>query len=63
MTDRTPPTPFPQSRLRQKAIGAGLARMYAELLTQPAPGQFLDLLEQADRTRPASPDPPRKDRK
>ena len=36
------------ARARQRAIGRELRRMYDEVVQEPVPGDFLDLLKQID---------------
>ena len=36
------------ARARQRAIGRELRRMYDEIVQEPVPGEFLDLLHQID---------------
>jgi hypothetical protein len=37
-----------ETRLRQQAIGAQLRRMFEDVVNEPVPSEFLDLLKQAD---------------
>ncbi len=53
MTKTIQPAPYSNSRFRQKVIGQELARQYAEVLKEPTPKQFLDLLEKLDHVQPA----------
>jgi Anti-sigma factor NepR len=38
-------------RARQRAIGRELRRMYDEVVQEPVPGDFLDLLRKIDETK------------
>lgn len=40
-----------EARTHQDAIGAGLRRMFEEVIKEPVPDEFLDLLRQADERR------------
>ena len=42
------PLALDEARLRQQAIGAQLRQMFEEVLSEPVPEEFLDLLRQAD---------------
>jgi hypothetical protein len=46
----TPKSPLAldEARLRQQAIGAQLRQMFEEVVNEPVPDEFLDLLRQAD---------------
>lgn len=46
----TPKSPLAldEARLRQQAIGAQLRQMFEEVVNEPVPSEFLDLLRQAD---------------
>ena len=54
MTDRArqaPPDSEPsveEARLRQQAIGAKLRHMFDEIVNEPVPEEFLDILRRAD---------------
>jgi hypothetical protein len=37
-----------ETRLRQQAIGAQLRQMFDDIVNEPVPTEFLDLLKQAD---------------
>lgn len=37
-----------ETRLRQQAIGAQLRQMFEDVVNEPVPSEFLDLLKQAD---------------
>lgn len=41
-----------ETRLRQQAIGAQLRRMFEDVVNEPVPAEFLDLLKRADATDP-----------
>ena len=54
----SPPTPSPleadaasveEARLRQQAIGVKLRQMFDEVVNEPVPDEFLDILRRADR--------------
>ena len=38
-----------EARLRQQAIGAGLRQMFDEVVNEPVPDEFLDILRKADK--------------
>lgn len=40
--------PLDEARLRQQAIGAKLRQMFDELVNEPVPDEFLDILRRAD---------------
>ena len=40
-----------EARLRQQAIGAKLRHMFDEVVNEPVPTEFLDILRQADERR------------
>lgn len=42
------PLALDEARLRQQAIGAQLRQMFEEVVNEPVPVEFLDLLRQAD---------------
>ena len=47
----TPPTPAPsidEARLRQQAIGVKLRQLFDEVVNEPVPDEFLDILRRAD---------------
>lgn len=47
------PQPSPaldEARLRQQAIGVKLRQMFDEIVNEPVPDEFLDILRRADRT-------------
>ncbi|MGA0603699.1 NepR family anti-sigma factor [Caulobacter sp. KR2-114] len=39
---------FDEARLRQQAIGAKLRQMFDEVVNEPVPDEFLDILRKAD---------------
>jgi hypothetical protein len=41
--------PLDEARLRQRAIGVKLRQMFDEVVNEPVPDEFLDILRQADR--------------
>jgi hypothetical protein len=43
----TPPA-LDEARLRQQAIGQRLRQMFDEIVNEPIPGDFLDILRRAD---------------
>ncbi|MES2724912.1 MAG: NepR family anti-sigma factor [Pseudomonadota bacterium] len=38
-----------EARLRQQAIGARLRQMFDEVVNEPVPDEFLDILRKADK--------------
>lgn len=38
-----------EARLRQQAIGVKLRQMFDEVVSEPVPDEFLDILRRADR--------------
>ncbi len=56
MNDPEPSTPFgadtepsiDEARLRQQAIGVKLRQMFDEIVNEPVPQDFLDILRRAD---------------
>lgn len=40
-----------EARLRQQAIGVKLRHMFDEVVNEPVPGEFLDILRRADEKR------------
>jgi hypothetical protein len=40
-----------EARLRQRALGAGLREIYADVVEEPAPEEFLTILQSAGRRR------------
>jgi hypothetical protein len=56
MTDQTNPPGKPpkgagleEARLRQQAIGVKLRHMFDEVVNEPVPDEFLDILRRADK--------------
>lgn len=55
--ERTHPEPdvpevdLHEARVRQQAIGAKLRHMFDEVVNEPVPQEFLDILRQADERR------------
>lgn len=43
-----------EARLRQQAIGVKLRQMFDEVVNEPIPDDFLDILRQADQKQAAS---------
>jgi hypothetical protein len=41
-----------EARLRQQAIGAQLRQMFEDVVNEPVPDEFLELLKRADRGDP-----------
>jgi len=41
-----------EARLRQQAIGAKLRQMFDDVVNEPVPDEFLDILRRAERTGP-----------
>jgi hypothetical protein len=39
-----------EARLRQRAIGARLRQMFDEVVNEPVPDEFLEILRRADTT-------------
>lgn len=39
---------FDEARLRQQAIGAKLRQMFDDVVNEPVPDEFLDILRRAD---------------
>lgn len=53
VNDRPPKTAKPapgldEARLRQQAIGVKLRQMFDEVVSEPVPDEFLDILRRAD---------------
>ena len=49
LKDRNPPRPsLDEARLRQQAIGVKLRQMFDEVVSEPVPDEFLDILRRAD---------------
>ncbi len=40
-----------EARLRQQAIGVGLRQMFDQVVNEPVPDEFLDILRNADLRR------------
>jgi hypothetical protein len=47
------PPPLGETRLNQQAIGSRLREMFDEVVNEPVPDEFLDLLRLADERLPA----------
>ncbi|HEY3813213.1 MAG TPA: NepR family anti-sigma factor [Caulobacteraceae bacterium] len=45
------PRPDDEARLRQQAIGVGLRQMFDQVVNEPVPDEFLDILRSADLRR------------
>ena len=43
--------PLDEARLRQQAIGVKLRQMFDEIVSEPVPDDFLDILRRADERR------------
>ncbi len=43
--------PLDEARLRQQAIGVKLRQMFDEVVSEPVPDEFLDILRRADERR------------
>ncbi len=43
--------PLDEARLRQQAIGVKLRQMFDEVVSEPVPDDFLDILRRADERR------------
>jgi len=41
-----------EARLRQQAIGVSLRQMFDEVVNEPVPDEFLQILRRADEERP-----------
>ncbi len=41
-----------EARLRQQAIGVKLRQMFEEVVNEPVPDEFLDILRRADKAGP-----------
>ncbi len=41
-----------EARLRQQAIGVKLRQMFDEVVSEPVPDEFLDILRRADKSGP-----------
>jgi hypothetical protein len=42
---------FDEARLRQQAIGAKLRQMFDEVVNEPVPDEFLDILRKYDESK------------
>jgi anti-sigma factor RsiW len=51
----SPSAALDEARLRQQAIGARLRQMFDEVVNEPVPDEFLNILRKADK-RPAEND-------
>ena len=47
-TPRSPPDGIDEARLRQRAIGARLRQMFDEVVNEPVPDEFLEILRRAE---------------
>jgi hypothetical protein len=45
---KTLPPSLDEARLRQQAIGVKLRQMFDEVVSEPVPDEFLDILRRAD---------------
>ncbi len=43
--------PLEEARLRQQAIGVKLRHMFDEVVNEPVPDEFLDILRRADQRK------------
>lgn len=50
----TPEAELEEARLRQQAIGVKLRQMFDEIINEPVPDEFLEILRRADGKPPAS---------
>jgi hypothetical protein len=48
--NRTTPPELNEARLRQQAIGVKLRQMFDEVVNEPVPPDFLDILRRADES-------------
>jgi len=48
---KSPPA-LDEARLRQQAIGAKLRQMFDDVVNEPVPDEFLDILRRADARAP-----------
>lgn len=49
---RTNPEPtLEEARLRQQALGSKLRQMFNDVVNEPVPDEFLDILRKADRSK------------
>jgi hypothetical protein len=49
---RKRPPSLDEARLRQQAIGVKLRQMFDEVVNEPVPDEFLEILRRADARRP-----------
>jgi hypothetical protein len=49
---RSTPAALDEARLRQQAIGVRLRQMFDEVVNEPVPDEFLDILRRADQRKP-----------
>ena len=49
---RTPTPSLDEARLRQQAIGVKLRQMFDEVVNEPVPDEFLEILRRADSHEP-----------
>jgi hypothetical protein len=60
LNDRTlkdrnaPPPSLDEARLRQQAIGVKLRQLFDEVVSEPVPDEFLDILRRADQHKSES---------
>lgn len=47
---RRPPVALDETHLRQHAIGVGLRKMFDEVVQEPVPESFLEILRRADES-------------
>jgi hypothetical protein len=47
---KSPSLSLDEARLRQQAIGVRLRQMFDEVVNEPVPDEFLDILRRADQT-------------
>jgi hypothetical protein len=57
MIEQSPPrrrgdAALDEARLRQQAIGVKLRQMFDQVVNEPVPDEFLDILRRADRGAP-----------
>ena len=50
---RKGPGGIDEARLRQQAIGVKLRQMFDEVVNEPVPDEFLDILKRADARKPS----------
>lgn len=51
----TQPEPtLDEARLRQQALGSKLRQMFNDVVNEPVPDDFLDILRRADERKPGS---------